>query len=294
MEDIDDRTHDCVAKENQYESFKMSEMKKLNTIILFVLVGLCVFAQSPESSKYLAGIQNSAGEIIANLDEPLNYQDAATKAYVDTPSDKIAELGAITTKVKDYDGNLYSTVKIGDQVWMAENLKSTHYANGDPIPDGTGKVDISGETEPKYWFAYTDDTNNVSTYGRLYTWHTITDDRNVCPVGWHVSTDAEWTTLQNYLGGSSNAGGKMKETGTTHWTSPNTGATNESGFTAFPSGYRRRNGDFYGINEYGNWWSATEFTATLGWSWALYYNGVFIARHDSDKKYAFSVRCIKD
>ena len=196
--------------------------------------------------------------------------------------------------VTDYDGNSYITVKIGNQWWMTENLKATHYANGDAIPDGTGVGDISGETNPKYWFAYDDNLNNVSTYGRLYTWYTITDSRNVCPDGWHVPSDAEWTELTDYLGGASVAGGKLKETGTTHWNTPNTGATNESGFTALPGGFYHYDGYYDNIGYYVNFWSATEAGSCCAWYRGLYYDTSGIYPYGPDKKFGYSVRCIKN
>jgi len=201
-----------------------------------------------------AALGNIVNAQLKNVTYPTDEQDAATKAYVDELKeiiyDELLDAG-MNGVVKDVDGNSYKTIKIGNQIWMAENLKTTHYANGDAIPDGTGAGDISGETDPKYWFAYVDDLNNVTTYGRLYTWYTVIDSRNVCPDGWHVPTDTEWTTLTDYLGGTSVAGGKLKETGTTHWTTPNTGATNETGFTALPGGYRSNNGAFLCIGIYG-------------------------------------------
>src|SRR5688500_14669040 len=117
--------------------------------------------------------------------------------------------------VTDIEGNVYHTVTIGTQVWMAENLKTTKYRNGDLI--GTtipATLDISSESAPKYQWAYNGEESIVATYGRLYTWYAVTDSRNVCPTGWHVPSDAEWTTLTTYLGGESVAGDKLKENGT--------------------------------------------------------------------------------
>ncbi|MBX2942092.1 MAG: hypothetical protein KF860_07085 [Cyclobacteriaceae bacterium] len=161
--------------------------------------------------------------------------------------------------IVDGDGNIYTTVAIGTQVWLQQNLKTTKYNNGDPI--GTTDpvyLNIDTETSPKYQWAYSGEESNVTTNGLLYTWYAVTDSRGVCPSGWHLPTSNEWEALIAYLGTSAVAGGKLKEEGTTHWGEPNTGATNESGFTALPSGYRARHGNYYQKNTTGNFWSATE------------------------------------
>ena len=202
--------------------------------------------------------------------------------------------GETSTAVTDKDGNVYKTVTIGSQVWMAENLKTTKYLNGDSI--GTtipATLGINGESTPKYQWAYGGNESNVATYGRLYTWYAVTDSRNVCPTGWHVPTNVELTTLTTYLGGDSIAGIKLKETGSTHWISPNTGATNESGFTALPGGYRGYEGSSYFTGYAGYWWSATESDATNAWYHGLYYNGIYEHNLSNSKKVGFSVRCIK-
>jgi uncharacterized protein (TIGR02145 family) len=140
-----------------------------------------------------------------------------------------------TNTVTDIDGNIYHTVTIGTQVWMVENLKTTKYRNGDPIPNVTGNAWAALTTGAYCWYN-NDAATYKATYGALYNWYAVADSRNIAPTGWHVPTDAEWTTLTTFLGGESVAGGKLKETGTNHWTSPNTGATNETGFTALPGG----------------------------------------------------------
>jgi uncharacterized protein (TIGR02145 family) len=173
----------------------------------------------------------------------------------------------------DHDGNTYKTVIIGTQIWMAENLKTTKYNNGELIGTTTpATTDISDEPTPKYQWAYDGNEGNVATYGRLYTWYAVNDSRNVCPTGWHVPSDPEWTTLTTYLGGESVAGSKLKETGTTHWQSPNTGATNETGFTALPGSLRYQDGMFDFIGGYGYWWSSTEHDPPTAWERYIYYN----------------------
>jgi uncharacterized protein (TIGR02145 family) len=174
--------------------------------------------------------------------------------------------------VKDIDGNVYNTVTIGTQTWMKENLKTTHYANGTAIPLITGNSNWEAltDTSKAYCWYDNDSATNANTYGALYTWSAAMNGaassssspssiQGVCPTGWHLPSDDEWTTLTDYLGGEAVAGGKLKETGTTHWQSPNEGATNESGFTALPGGYRYFIPDtFYYIGNYGYWWSSTE------------------------------------
>lgn len=201
--------------------------------------------------------------------------------------------------VSDIDGNVYKIIVIGTQTWMAENLKTTKYRNGNLIGTTTpATLDISNVTTypaPKYQWAYADNESNVTTYGRLYTWYAATDSRNVCPTGWHVPTDSEWTTLTTYLGNANVAGGKLKEAGTSHWPSPNTGATNSSGFTALPGGYRY-SGSFVNIGGYGYWWSSTEsennpYTA---WYRTMAYDLSSAHGLSCGKSYGSSVRCVKD
>jgi uncharacterized protein (TIGR02145 family) len=202
----------------------------------------------------------------------------------------------IGATVTDIDGNVYKTVAIGNQVWMAEDLKTTRYRNGDLIgTTSPATLDISSESSPKYQWAYAGDDSNVANYGRLYTWYAATDCRNIAPTGWHVPTDAEWTTLVNFLGGKSVAQGKLKEAGTTHWNSPNTDATNESGFTAIPGGNRWNNGRFLGIGDFTHWWTATGHDAEFAWRRILVKGApADNFRGWADKKIGWFVRCIKD
>ena len=200
------------------------------------------------------------------------------------------------TTVTDIDGNVYGTVTIGDQVWMAQDLRTTRYRNGDPIGTTTpARLDISGENAPKHQWAYAGDEGNVSTYGRLYTWYAATDSRAIAPAGWHVPTDAEWTALSDFLGGNSAAQGKLKEAGTTHWNGPNADAGNESGFGALPGGNRWPDGRFLGIGDFSHWWTATEHDDKYAWRRILVKDApAENFRGSADKKIGWLVRCVRD
>jgi uncharacterized protein (TIGR02145 family) len=209
-----------------------------------------------------------------------------------------AQSGTRMNTITDINGNIYKTIRIGSQVWMAENLKTTRYTNGDRIgttyPD---TISIRGENAPKYQWAYAGNDSILAVYGRLYTWYTVSDKRNICPGGWHVSTEAEWQTLTKFLGGDSIAQGKLKEAGTNHWNKPNNGATNESGFTALPGGNRWDYGRFLGVGEFTHWWTSTEYKpdTCLAWRRLLYSNKtVKNYRGAADKKLGWYVRCVKD
>ena len=198
------------------------------------------------------------------------------------------------TTITDIDGNVYNTVTIGTQTWMVENLKTTKYRNGDAIPNVTVDASWAALTTGAYCWYNNDAATFKATYGALYNWYAVADSRKIAPTGWHVPTDAEWTTLTTYLGGVSVAGGKLKETGTSHWISPNTGATNSSGFTAFPGGSRYADGTSSFIGASGYWWSSSEGSSTN--AWYRYMNPInsSVYRSNYNKYYGFSVRCLRD
>jgi uncharacterized protein (TIGR02145 family) len=192
--------------------------------------------------------------------------------------------------VTDIDGNVYKTITIGTQKWMGENLKTTKYSDGSNIPECYNGLSWSNQTTGVYCWC----NNEVnSIYGALYNGYTVMDSRNLCPTGWHVPTDAEWTTLANYLGGASVAGGKLKETGFAHWLWPNTDATNEIGFDALPGGDRFPDGTFYYIKKYGFFWTSTLDDGFLVVHYTLYdWSNIF--KNAYYQKHGFSVRCMKD
>jgi uncharacterized protein (TIGR02145 family) len=194
--------------------------------------------------------------------------------------------------VTDIDGNVYKTLSIGTQIWMAENLKTTKYKDGTAITcPGTNFTLWANNTDGAF-ASYNNDAANKNAYGALYNWHAVNTNK-LCPSGWHVPSNDEWATLVTYVG--DNAGGKMKEAGTVHWQTPNEGATNESGFSALPGGDRTYMGAYELIGESGNWWSSSEYRYNIALSRGMnYFSTEVYYNNDMYKGYGFSVRCIKD
>jgi uncharacterized protein (TIGR02145 family) len=216
-----------------------------------------------------------------------------------------------TFAVQDIEGNGYYSVIIGTQTWISENLKTTKYNNAEVIGTTTSvTLDITGETAPKYQWAFDGNEANVATYGRLYTWYAVTDSRKVCPTGWHVPSDVEWTVLINYLinngYGYQGSGDDIAKSmaATSGWIGSGPEGTpgndlasnNRSGFSALPGGYRFYNGTFYYSGCFGYWWSATEYVYSYAWIRYMVCNisTVLIDCFNSDKKSGYSVRCLHD
>lgn len=193
----------------------------------------------------------------------------------------------------DIDGNAYDLIKIGTQTWMKQNLKTTRYKNGDLIQNENDPT-VWASLTTGVWCYYANVTANGTVYGKLYNWYAVNDPRGLAPAGYHIPSDAEWTTLSTGLGGDLVAGDAMKETGTAHWTTPNTGATNISGFTALPGGGRNGDGTFEHIGNYGFWWSATESNTYFAGTLHLFSGNGFISMVTNFKQLGFSVRCLKD
>ncbi len=206
--------------------------------------------------------------------------------------------------ITDIDGNSYKVVQIGTQLWMAENLKTTKNRDGTTIPLVGDQTIWVGLTTGAMCFYNNEELTNNPVYGALYNWYSIADPRGLCPVGWHVPSDEEWKTLEMNLGMSqseadrsadfrgTDEGGKLKETGTIHWVYPNIGATNSSGFTALPAGYRMS--AFYDLRNWGQWWSSTSNDNATAWNRSLNFNYQRVRRDDYSKKAGSSVRCVKD
>jgi uncharacterized protein (TIGR02145 family) len=192
---------------------------------------------------------------------------------------------------KGQDGGNYKTVKIGNQVWMAENLNVSTFRNGDPIPEAKTDEEWlkSGQEQKPVWCYYNNDPTNDEKYGKLYNWYAVNDPRLIAPKGWHIPSDAEWTSLTDNLG--KNAGSLMKST--SGWSESGNG-TNTSGFNGLPGGDRTSLGTYDGVGSYGYWWSSMEVSSTYVWGRFVYYGNAYVYRDYSNKQDGFSVRCIRD
>jgi uncharacterized protein (TIGR02145 family) len=272
-------------------------------------------AETASDAVKLTGNQTIAGNKsftgTTTVPTPVNATDAATKAYVDALLQIINQLESQPGLVKDVDGNLYTTIKIGTQVWMGENLKTTKYNNGTAIPLVTENTAWANLITPGYCWYSNNEASYKDTYGALYNWYTV-NTGNLCPAGWHVPTDAEWTTLENYLivngfnYDGTTTGNKIAKAlaSTSGWTSSSTtGAVgntdypskrNATGYTALPCGNRSNSGAFSGPGSECNWWSATEYDASNAWYRNLVYSYSDVYRGNYFKKLGFSVRCIRE
>lgn len=211
------------------------------------------------------------------------------------------------------DPQTYKSVTIGDQVWMVENLNEDKFRNGDPVPhaESDNAWNQAGLNNQPAWCYYNNDHANGEIFGKLYNYFAVVDPRGLAPEGWRIPSDADWSKLENHSGDQGVAsvkqkeeqfgvvmdfvaGGKLKEAGTAHWLSPNTGATNETGFTALPGGCRDMTGSFQDVGDYGIWWSATQDTTSEAWNRRMHFINSSVHRYHQDKACGFSVRCVRD
>ena len=199
--------------------------------------------------------------------------------------------------VTDVDGNVYPTTTIGNQTWMAENLRTSRYRNGDVIPNVTSSATWITLADGAYCW-YDNSSSHEEPYGKMYNWHAVNRAEGLCPEGWKVPGLEDWTTLAEELGGDVAAGGLLKEAGTMHWNDPNTGATNSTAFTALPGGSRSViNGDYLSLGTFGFHWTSTEDSGNAARGrmvWFQHNSAKLTLGGASDKKTGMSVRCIKE
>ncbi len=242
-----------------------------------------------KSNANLVQMQYNDGEVLMFLVKTEHYSTIST--MIPTGSTTLTTTFIEARDLNSYD---YTVVKIGEQFWLSENLRSTFYNNGEGIPMVVENADWLGLTSGACCY-YDFASNNHLTYGMMYNWYAIATD-NICPPGWHVPTENEWLQLSDYLGEMSQAGGKMKEAGFEHWSSPNTDATNSSGFTALPGGYRdgTLNGGFYNLGTFCYFWASTAINTTNAYVHILFHDEGSMYRTTQNKNSAYSVRCIKN
>ena len=266
-------------------------MKKLNIITALTLVLMLLMACNKNKD-------------IKIIDPPCTFNYSAwttcdsnkiqTREYTSNPSSGCTGTPPADSIIRE----CFMLITIGTQTWTRENLNVTKYRNGDVIPEVQDKTEWANLTIGA-WCYYNNITSNGIIYGKLYNWYAVNDPRGLAPKGYHIPTDAEWTTLTTYLGGLSVAGTKMKST--TSWDDfifngwPNNGnGTNTSGFTGLPGGYRFFNGNFHNIGAYGGWWSSSENDTDSAWYRNLNNYDGYLDSYYNDKLFGFSVRCLRD
>lgn len=289
--------------------------KDLSTVVTFEFGTTISFGQtvtatpSPVTGNSITNVTAELKKLTAGT--TYHFRIKAVNSLGTTYGGNLTFTSSSLSNITDVEGNIYTPVTIGTQTWMKENLKTTKYRNGDLIGTTTpATLDISGENTPKYQWSCLG-SENVGEYGRLYTWYAVTDSRNICPIGYHIPTDAEWKTLTDYLiNNGFGYGGREREiaksmaaksgwnilSGTDGTVGNDQASNNSSGFTALPSGYRYDTGAWYtyDVGDYGGWWSSTATSPTNAYSYGLNYLDAIVYRPNGVKSGGWSVRCLKD
>lgn len=265
-----------------------------------ILIGASVSLTASGGATYIWSTGASSASINVNPTTTTIYTVTVTNAIGCTASDNVVVFVNTSQSytIFDIDGNGYDTIRIGNQTWLKQNLRTTKYNDGTSIPNVTNNTEWSNLTTGAYSIypfasipGLTSENEVLNTYGALYNWYAVQTNK-LCPTGYIVPSDANWTELSQYLGGLNYTGGKLKST--TLWQSPNTGATNETNFTALPSGYRLNNGTFGDINYVGDWWSATQSNSSTAWFRNVIYISSSLSSNTAYKTSGYSVRCLKD
>ena len=264
--------------------------------------GVCwSLSENPTISNSKTTDGSGTGTFTSNISGltpgPIYYVRAyATNSFSTSYGEQMSILfqGLMSTTFTDVDANIYHAVVTGTQTWMVENLKTTKYRNNTAITNVTGNASWAALTTGAYCCYNNDAYSYNATYGAMYNWYAVADSRNIAPVGWHVATVGEWMTLIASLGGENVAAGQLKETGTSHWQSPNTGATNSRGFTALPGGMRYSVGTFGSLGQFGYYWTETMYNAADAFCIGFAYNSTMGPYYGSTKSDGFSVRCVRD
>jgi uncharacterized protein (TIGR02145 family) len=215
----------------------------------------------------------------------------AVVAMISCQKEEVPE--EISSSVTDIDGNQYRTIKLGVQWWMAENLKTSRFNNGNIIPEIQNGVEWFNN-ESAAWCHYDNDAQYDAVYGKLYNFYAVKDSRNICPAGWHVPSHTEWEVLERFLGKSTRMGGDLKQQGTTHWYQPNVGATDKYGFGALPGGRRYVAAAFTGMRFEGHWWTSTEAMDNTALTRALGFDSERLEGDAMKLGFGYSVRCVRD
>jgi uncharacterized protein (TIGR02145 family) len=260
----------------------MKALKILSILVISVLSNVVV---SQNDTMYVIQSGVVIGKhAVSNVDSLVFYD--------------VTQIDSFSTNdnIKDEDGNIYNLVTIGEQEWMAENLRTSKYEDGTTIPNITDDSQWKTLTTGS-WGNYENNSQNDSAYGKLYNWYAVHDPRNICPTGWHVPTDAEWTTLTDYLIANGHSGAEVSvlkaNFGWNYYKGQNGNGTDVFGWAGLPGGYRSSSGKFYNIGERGHWWSSSQYISEA-WYRGLISDDLGVDKSRYNKRGGFSVRCIKD